>query len=82
MLCEKESCTNLLLNSKPLYMADKLDELMRVGVKKYVLTFTVEDGETCRRICSEYVRAMHGEKVINSMGVNNFTRAHFYRGVK
>lgn len=82
VLCEKESCTNLLLNSKPLYMADKLDELMRVGVKKYVLTFTVEDGETCRRICSEYVRAMHGEKVINSMGVNNFTRAHFYRGVK
>ncbi len=81
LLCQSESCTNLLLNSKPLYMADKMDELKKAGVRKIMLLFTIESAEECREICGEYIRAMSGEKVANSMGENNFTRGHFYRGV-
>ncbi len=82
VLCEKESCTNLLLNPKPLYMADKFDELAQAGVKKYMLMFTVENEKECRRICGEYVHAIRGGKAENIMGENSFTRGHFYRGVK
>ena len=81
VVCQSSSCTNLLLNPKPTYMADKLDEIINIGIKRFHLMFTVEKPDECERICSEYIRAMHGEKVENSMGENNFTRAHFYRGV-
>lgn len=81
VLCQKNSCTNLLLNSKPIYMADKIDELRAAGVRKIMLMFTVEGGEQCRRISDEYIRAMNGEKVENSMGNNEFTRGHFYKSV-
>ncbi|MBE7026621.1 MAG: U32 family peptidase [Ruminococcaceae bacterium] len=81
VVCQSDSCTNLLLNPKPTYMADKLDDLIKIGIKSFHLMFTVEKPDECARICNEYIRAMRGEKVENSMGENNFTRAHFYRGV-
>ncbi len=81
VLCQSQSCTNLLLNSKPIYMADKLYDLLKIGIKRFVIMFTIEDAQTCGKICEQYLRAMHGEKVKNIIGENNFTRAHFYRGV-
>lgn len=81
VLCEPETCTNLLLNSKPLYMADKLSDLKRCGVKKYRLFFTIENPRDCARITEEYQRAIRGQSIKNPFGENAFTRGHFYRGV-
>ena len=81
IICQSKSCTNLLLNAKPTYMADKLGDLLKLGIKRFSLMFTIEDGDSCRRICDEYARAIKGEHVKNSMEENKFTRAHFYRGV-
>ena len=62
-------------------MADKLGDLLKLGIKRFSLMFTIEDGDSCRRICDEYARAIKGEHIKNSMEENKFTRAHFYRGV-
>ena len=82
LLCEPDSCTNLLFNAVPIYMADKLADLRRCGVKKIRLCFTTEPAQACERIADEYQRAMRGEIVQNSFAENTFTRGHFYRGVK
>lgn len=81
VICEPDSCTNLLLNAKPLYMADKLGDLNVCGIKKFRLMFTTESPDECVRITREYMRAMQGEMVKNSFLENEFTRGHFYRGV-
>lgn len=81
VICEPDSCTNLLLNAKPLYMADKLGDLKVCGIKKFRLMFTTESPDECVRITREYMRAMQGETVKNSFLENEFTRGHFYRGV-
>lgn len=82
LLCRPFSCTNLLLNSKPIYMADKIGDLKKAGVKHFMLLFSTESGSECARVYREYLRAVNGEKVENSMGINNFTRGHFYRRVQ
>lgn len=81
LLCDPLSCTNTLLNAKPLYMADKIADLKRAGVRKFLLCFTVEEPEACARILEEYKRAVEGVPVTNNRGENSFTRGHFYRGV-
>ena len=81
LLCEPLSCTNLLLNAKPLYMADKIDDLKKAGVRKFHLSFTIEEPEQCVNILREYKRAIGGARVLNAREANSFTRGHFYRGV-
>lgn len=73
-----EGCFCVLLNSKPLYMADRLDELKKCGAKYFKLDFTVETGEECHRIINDYLKALSGEKAM-SMKVNTFTRGHYYK---
>lgn len=82
LLCEPDSCTNILLNAVPLYMADRFTDLRKSGVRKIRLCFTTESPQMCGRIASEYRRAMSGEAVQSSFAENTFTRGHFYRGVK
>ncbi|MBR5507151.1 MAG: DUF3656 domain-containing protein, partial [Clostridia bacterium] len=76
-----EGCYCELLNSKPLYMADKFDELLKTPLNVYKLMFTTEKPEECARITLDYQRAMAGEKV-SGMKENTFTRGHYYRGVE
>lgn len=72
-------CKALLLNSKPLYMADKMKDLTNLQINGIRLIFTVENFSQCGKIIDEYKRALNGEKIENPM--NDFTRGHFYRGV-
>ena len=65
--------TAFVLNSKPVYMADKLSDLERAGVSVGVMQFTVEPAEECRKIIEAYRRGLKPE--------GEFTRGHFYRGV-
>lgn len=75
-------CYTQILNSKPLYMADKSDELKKLPVSKYKLSFTDESEEECRRILNEYIKSFRGDKNNVSLKENSFTRGHYYRGVE
>lgn len=73
-----EGCFSELLNSKPIYMADKLSDLTETGVKFFRLDFTGESAEECERIISEYQKALCGEPA-KPAKENTFTRGHFYK---
>ena len=70
-VCDKYS--HMLLNSVPIYMGDKVDEFQNTCVRDLRVVFTVEDGDTCRRVL-ELVR----DKA--PLG-GAYTRGHYYRGV-
>lgn len=65
--------TTFVLNSKPIYMADKLSDLEKAGVEFALIRFTIERGEECNKIISAYKKGL--EPFVD------FTRGHFYRGV-
>ncbi len=69
-----EGCIAELMNSKPIYMADKLSELKEAGVDGLQLWFYDESGEEVRDIIERY----KGEK--DASPPEDFTRGHFYRG--
>lgn len=70
-VCDKYS--HMLLNSVPIYMGDKADEFQNTCVHDLRVVFTIEDGNTCRRVL-ELVR----EKAPLE---GAYTRGHYYRGV-
>lgn len=76
------ACYCELLNSKPLYMADKFSDLKELPASIYKLNFTTESSAECEAVIIEYMRAMSGEKVKNTLEENSFTRGHYYRGVE
>lgn len=79
LICS-EGCFCELLNSKPVYMADKISELKNIGIRYLRLDFTVEDDKECEKIIEEYKTAILGETV-EKRKENTFTRGHFYKGV-
>lgn len=79
IICHK-GCIAELLNSKPLYMADKLPDLMKTGAERIKLVFTLETPQQCRKIVKIYKEALNGS--VSKMRENTFTRGHYYRGVE
>ena len=73
-----ENCRNIILNSKVIFMADRVNELKRAGVNLRLL-FTIEDKEETKEIIKMYQKALSGEKVLPPE--DGFTRGHFARGV-
>ena len=53
-------CRNLLLDSKKLYLADRQDDLSRVGVRDIRLSFTTENRSECAEVIRSYVRKKAG----------------------
>ena len=80
LLCSP-GCTMRLLNSKPLYMADKWESIEKTGADFARLVFTVENGKECEEIIKSYISARDG-KTVKSFPENPFTRGHFFRGVE
>lgn len=76
-----EDCVLELLNSKPIFMADKLGDLLKLQVGALRLIFTVENFAECGKIIDKYVAALSG-KTVETPPENTFTRGHFYRGVE
>lgn len=73
-------CYNILYNSVPLSLADRIKELYEIGVKSVRLCFTVESGTETARILSVFKKAI--EKPSDSVAfTERFTRAHFDRGI-
>lgn len=79
----KKSCTNTLLNSKPVYMADKAEDLIKANIKYLRLVFTDENEYECETVLKAYTDAFSKKEFKNPefLGENKFTRGHFYRGV-
>ena len=69
-----------ILNSKPIYLADKPEIFKKLKISSIRLLFTVENFAECGKIISEYKKAVNGEAA-KPMRENSFTRGHFYRGV-
>lgn len=80
LLCSPR-CTMNLLNSKPLYMADKWESIEKTGADFARLVFTIEDKEECKKIIKSYISASEGKRV-EGLTENTFTRGHFFRGVE
>ncbi len=70
---DEDSCTNVILNSTPIYMGDKKEDILRSGAAYANLYFTTETALELEKIISLYEK---GEPLGKA-----FTRGHFYRGV-
>lgn len=75
-----DGCKSVLLNSKPIYTADMIDEIKNTNINCIRLNFTIESPEECSKITQAYKNALDGIKQ-PSMPENTFTRAHLKRGV-
>ena len=81
ILCSP-SCIARLINSKPIFTADKITDILSIGADAMRLIFTVESAEETAKIIKLYKNAMNGENVCNPFSENSFTRGHYYRGVE
>ena len=73
-------CGNVIYNSKPVYMAERLEEVSASGVDAVRLSFTTESYEECLEIIRNYQAGLLGKPVRTPGG--QFTRGHFYRGMQ
>ncbi len=73
LIADRDSCTNIILNSAPIYMGDKMNDIARSGISYANLYFTTESAEELENIISLYNQG-------KPFG-GAFTRGHFYRGV-
>lgn len=76
-----EGCVCEILNSKPIYMADKAEILKKMKVGAIRLIFTVENSRECGKIIEEYKMGLMG-KTVKAPPENTFTRGHFFRGIE
>ena len=79
IICQKD-CRAQLLNSKPIYTADIIEEIRKAKVDCIRMNFTVETPEECEKVVSAYKNALAGKKQ-PAMPENTFTRGHLKRGV-
>lgn len=84
-----QNCRNIILNSKPIYMADRLHELADLKINQLNLYFTVENPKKCGKIIEEYKQAMtkpgsapSDRRAVPNAAPADFTRGHLYRGVQ
>ncbi|MDD6214662.1 MAG: U32 family peptidase [Firmicutes bacterium] len=76
-----EGCVCELLNSKPIFVADRIDELKKIEIGALRLIFTVENSEECGKIINIYTSALSG-RTVGKLPDNTFTRGHFFRGAE
>ena len=68
-------CYNLILNSVPVYLADKREEILRLQPGFMGIHFTTEDGRETEAVLSSVVQNLPYTE-------GEFTRGHFVKGVE
>ena len=68
-----ESCRSVILNSLPLFMGDKKEDLIKSGAERLMLYFTVETERKVKEICDIF---FFGGKM-----TDEYTRLHYNKGV-
>lgn len=76
-----EGCVLEVMNSKPIYLADKPEFVNNLKIRTIRLVFTVENFEECGKIVEEYKLALKGQ-LSKPLKENSFTRGHYFRGVE
>jgi len=74
-----ENCRNIMLNSVPIYMADKPHDLLSLNVDAIRLKFTTEDQQTVKEVISAYEAALKGHP---KSVLSHITRGHLYRAAE
>ena len=72
---DTDTCTNVIYNSVPVYMGDRVRELKNLGCSWYRFDFTDETPDRMEYITDMFDK---GEKLPEG----TFTRGHYYRGVE
>lgn len=70
---DQGSCTNVIYNSAPVIMSDRMHELADVGAAMHRFDFTVETVQEMRNVMQLYQKALKPDSF--------FTRGHYYKGV-
>lgn len=68
-----EECRSVVLNSLPLYMGDKMDEIIKCGAERLLVYFTVESPQKVKEVCEAYL--------LGGKFGDEYTRLHFNKGV-
>ena len=68
-------CRNEILNAKKLFLADKLDDLKRLGLWAVRLQFTTENALECTQVLERYLGRGRYQP-------NDYTRGLYYRNVE
>lgn len=71
--CIKGECVNIIYNSAPIYMADRMNEVSKIKPHLLRFDFTTETPQEISRILNDYEKGKKSN--------NFFTRGHFYNGV-
>ena len=77
-----DSCYNVLYNSAPIVLADKMNEIKKLGVAFVRLNFTIEDEYDVKNIINHFIKAINGEEISDNDIISDFTRGHFTRGIE
>lgn len=72
VVCNENFCYNEILNSKPVFMADKLDDINNLGIDFFRIKFTTENKSEVEKIISAY----NNFSLLNDL---DYTRGFFYK---
>jgi putative protease len=83
-------CRSTIYNSKVTCMLDNLYELNEIGINTFRLDFTLEDGQTVKKIIEAYQEVINNDyklgvkatKLYNELDDLGVTAGHYYRGVE
>lgn len=75
-----ENCRNIMLNSVPIYMADKAADLVSLNVDAIRLKFTTETPDEVKKVIKAYQDGLSG--TVPKGVFDKITRGHFYRGAE
>ncbi|GMQ60013.1 U32 family peptidase [Vallitalea sediminicola] len=82
------NCINVIYNSSPLILLDQLDKVNNLGISNLRLEFTTESKEHIVKIMKLFfsivcnVKKYDRESILNIVGVEEFNRGHFLRGIE
>ncbi len=77
------SCYNVIYNSLPTMLLNKLEAIKKANVRNYRFHFTVESKEKTEEILSYVTAVLEGKRIdVSSNEQNSFTNGHFTRGVE
>ncbi len=68
-------CRNVVLNSQKLFMADKMKDLEKLGIRALRLSFTTENSRECLSVFKRYMG-------LTDFAPSGVTRGLYYRGVE
>ena len=74
-IVQEPGCRNVILNSRKLFLADRAEDYMDIGLWGVRLCFTTENPRECREVLERYL-------CMGSYEPGEFTRGLYYRGVE